>query len=167
MDLLEFLKNCYLTIPYRKSKAEFRNIPYIVMKTSRSVEDNFLMFYRFIECYYKRQQIPGIRNKFVKYSIEQHYAIKKELEKEEIENYAQEIISLRNHYVHSGYYIKNSCLRVSFDKINGKKNPKDYTVKDVDVNWIYERTKMLYDMVIDIIFNNILGYSDYRFEKYF
>ena len=61
----------------------------------------------------------------------------------------------------------SSCLKVSFDKINGKKNPKDYTVKDVDVNWIYERTKMLYDIAIDIIFNNILGYSDYKFEKHF
>lgn len=53
VGLLEFLSGCYKKIPYRKSKTEIRNIPYIVINTSRNIEDNFLMFYRFIECYYK------------------------------------------------------------------------------------------------------------------
>lgn len=59
------------------------------------------------------------------YSIKVHYAPKYRLSGEQIENYAQEIICLRNHYIHSGYFIKNSCLRVSFDKINQKKSPRD------------------------------------------
>lgn len=166
-QLLDFLKKCYVTIPYRNSKTEIRNIPYIVMKTSRSIEDNFLMFYRFIECYYKKQQISNIRKTFVSHSIKEHYAIKHNLTDEEVEKYAQEIICLRNHYVHSGYYIKNACLRISFDKINKKKNPKDYTVNSADVHWIYERTKMLYKIAIDIVFNNILGYQEYKFDKNF
>ena len=165
--LLNFLKKCYVTIPYRNSKTEIRNIPYIVMKSSRSIEDNFLMFYRFIECYYKKQQISNIRKTFVSHSIKEHYAVRNNLSDEEIENYAQEIICLRNHYVHSGYYIKNSCLRVSFDKINRKKNPKDYTVNNIDVQWIYKRTKMLYKIAIDIIFKDLLGYDKYKFDKHF
>lgn len=52
--LLEFLKRCYTKIPYRNSKTDIRNIPYIIMKTARNMEDNFLMFYRFIECFYKK-----------------------------------------------------------------------------------------------------------------
>lgn len=166
-NLLDFLKKCYITIPYRNSKTEIRNIPYIVMKTSRSIEDNFLMFYRFIECYYKKQQISNIRMTFITYSIKAHYAPKYRLSDEQIENYAQEIICLRNHYVHSGYFLKNSCLRVSFDKINRKKNPRDYTVNNVDAHWIYERTKILYIIVVDIIFHRMLGYSDYKFSKHF
>jgi len=166
-QLLDFLEKCYVTIPYRNSKTEIRNIPYIVMKTSRSIEDNFLMFYRFIECYYKKQQISNIRKTFVTHSIKEHYTIKHNLTDEEVEKYAQEIICLRNHYVHSGYYIKNSCLRISFDKINRKKNPKDYTVNNADVRWIYERTRILYKIAIDIIFNNILGYQEYKFDKHF
>lgn len=166
-DLPDFLKKCYIAIPYRNSKTELRNIPYVVMKTSRSIEDNFLMFYRFIECYYKKQQIDNIRTTFVTCSIKEHYAPKHNLSEEQIENYAREIICLRNHYVHSGYFIKNSCLKISFDKINRKKNPRDYTVKNVDIHWIYERTKILYSIVIDIIFNNMLGYSDYKFSKHF
>lgn len=166
-DLLEFLKKCYELIPYRNSKTEIRNIPYIIMKTSRSVEDNFLMFYRFIECYYKKQQINNIRKNFVTYSIKEHYMEKHNLTNEEIERYAQEIICLRNHYVHSGYYIKNLCLRVSFDKINKKRNPKDYTVDNADVHWIYERTKLLYEIAVDIIFKNLLGCDEYKFNKHF
>lgn len=167
VGLLDFLEKCYTTIPYRNSKTEIRNIPHIVMKTSRSIEDNFLMFYRFIECYYKKQQISNIRKNFITYSIKGHYTSKHGLSEEQIECLAQEIICLRNKYVHSGYYIKNASLKISFDKINRKKNPKDYTVNNVDVNWIYERTKILYIIAVDIIFSNMLGYDEYKFDKHF
>ena len=72
-DVLEFLLNCYSSIPYRNSKNEIRNIPYIILETSRNLEDNFLMFYRFIECYYKQQPIKDIKTTFIKYSIENNY----------------------------------------------------------------------------------------------
>lgn len=166
-DLLHFLNKCYKDIPYRNSKTELRNIPYIIMNTSRSVEDNFLMFYRFIECYYKKQQIPNIKKSFVSHSIKEHYARKNVLTEEEIEKYSQEIICLRNHYVHSGYFIKNSILKISFEKINQSKNPKDYTVNNTDVDWIYFRTKLLYDIAIDIIFYKMLGYEHHKFERHF
>lgn len=165
-NLLDFLKKCYTRIPYRNSKTEIRNIPYIILKTSRSVEDSFLMFYRFIECYYKKET-PEARRKFISFGINEHYANKHSLSENQIENYTQEIICLRNHYVHGGYYIKNSSLRVSFDKIGRRKNPKDYTANNVDIHWIYDRTKILYHIVIDIIYRNMLGYSEYRFTKHF
>ncbi len=166
-NLLDFLKRCYTVIPYRKSKSEIRNIPYIVLKTSRGLEDNFLMFYRFIECYYKKQPISGIRKSFVSYSIKEYNLKNGELSDEEIEKYSQEIISLRNRYVHSGYYIKNSSLRVSFEKVGNRKNPKDYTVNNVDSKWIYDRAIMLYKIVIDIIFKKMLGYEEYDFKRHF
>ena len=74
-DVLEFLLNCYSSIPYRNSKNEIRNIPYIILETSRNLDDNFLMFYRFIECYYKQQPIKDIKTTFIKYSIENYYLI--------------------------------------------------------------------------------------------
>ena len=163
-DLLDYLKKCYKVIPYRKSKEEIRNIPYIVVNTSRNLEDNFLMFYRFIECYYKKH---GVKNSFISNSIKEHYIKKNILTEEQIEMYSQEIISLRNHYVHAGYYIRNSSLRITFDKLDGKKNPKNYTATNVNVHGIYSRTKILYDIVLDIIFTKMLGYGDYKFSKSF
>lgn len=167
VDLLDFLKNCYTAIPYRKSTADVRNIPYIVLETSRSLEDNFLMFYRFVECYYKRQSMPGAKNHFLTIGLQEHYVKNHPLSEEEIGKLAQEMICLRNHYVHSGYFIRNASLKVTFPRINEKKNTKDYTVHPVDVNWIYVRTQILYEIVVDIIFTKMLGYEDYHFSKHF
>lgn len=166
VGLLDFLKECYSKIPFRKSNSEIRNIPYIVLKTSRGLEDNFLMFYRFIECFYKKTSSAG-QKRFISLSISEHYASKHNLIEEQIENYAQEIICLRNRYVHAGYYIKNDSLKISFERIDGRKNPKDYTANNVDVDWIYERTFLLYQVVIDIIYKNMLGYDSYRFLRHF
>lgn len=106
VGLLEFLSGCYKKIPYRKSKTEIRNIPYIVINTSRNIEDNFLMFYRFIECYYKKQNIPNIIKRFVSYSIRNNYDSTINGSDDRLKIILQEIICLRNHYVHSGYFIK-------------------------------------------------------------
>ena len=164
-NLLQFLFKCYTTIPYRNSRNEVRNIPYIILNTSRNIEDNFLMFYRFIECYYKQQHIKDIQTIFIKYSIENNYKDKGEIVN--IENLVQEIICLRNHYVHKGYYIQNKKLFISFPKTDKKANPKNYMAENVDFDWLYKRTKILYEIVIDIIFKNMLQYDDYEFNKHF
>lgn len=164
-DLLQFLVKCYTKIPYRNSNNEIRNIPFIILNTSRNLEDNFLMFYRFIECYYKQQPITDIKNSFIRYSIENNYRDKDKIQN--IENLEREIICLRNHYVHNGYHIANKKLYISFKKIGKKANPKNYRAENVDFKWIYERTKILYKIVIDIIFKNMLQYDNYEFNKIF
>lgn len=165
-DLLDFLKKCYLEIPFRKSRQDIRNIPHIVLKTSRSIEDNFLMFYRFIECYYKRNQIAE-QSSFISASIRDFYACKHDLSPEQIENYSQEIICLRNHYVHAGYYFQNDHLRITFEKKGEEASPKNYTVNNIDVQWIYERTKILYGIAIDIIYTKMLGYDRHSYVRHF
>ena len=80
-------------------------------------------------------------------------------------NLVQEIICLRNHYVHAGYYIKNNRLYIRFGDINDKiPDPRDYVSK-VDFDWIYTRSKILYKIVIDIIFKEILQYKDYKYSQ--
>lgn len=75
---------------------------------------------------------------------------------------------LRNRYVHSGYYIKNNSLRITFKDLDEKTSKlKNYTLNNVDVKWIYERIKILYTIVIDIIFKNMLEYKKYRFKRMF
>lgn len=166
-DFFVFLSKCYDLIPFRNSKTEVRNIPYIIFNTSRNLEDNFLTFYRFVECYYKKQKIKGIVNNFISYSFENNYKKSKTITECEKERLCQEIISLRNHYTHSGYYIKNNSLKIKFKKVGKKSNPKNYTENNVDVDWIYKRTKILYDIVIDIIFRNMLRIEDYNFKRHF
>ncbi len=156
-----FIKKCYYNLPYRESKTEIRNIPYIIFNHSRNIEDIFLMLFKFVECYYKKQKLKNVKYDFIKYAIEYNY----NNEVKDIENAAQEIKALRNHYVHEGYYINKQTLEITFNKIGKKSNPKNYTLNNVDFDWIYEKTKMLYTIVIDIIFKNMLKYGKYRFDK--
>ena len=87
---------------------------------------------------------------------------------DEIEDLARQIICLRNRYVHSGYYIKNNSLRITFKDLDEKTSKlKSYTLNNVDDKWIYERTKILYTIVIDIIFKNMLEYKKYGFKRMF
>ncbi len=158
-SLGEFLKKCYTNIPYHKSTEELRNIRYIIFNKNRQIEDDFLTYYRFIECYYKKQEIEGIKKSFIKYSIANNYKKENNLTDAEKNSLTWEIISLRNKYVHSGYYIKNSCLNVK-DKETGE----GWTVNNIDVDWLYRRTKILYDISIDIIFKNILGFNTYEYQ---
>lgn len=157
-DILIFLKNCYYSIPYRNSRAEIRNIPYIVINKYRSVEDNFLMYYRFIECYCKKLQIEDIKKLFVSYAL-RNYVKNKTLTAEEIDKYSHEIVSLRNHYVHSGYYLRNCSLKISFEE-----KEKNYTVNNIDGNWLFERVELLYKACIHIIFSEMLGYKKYLYK---
>lgn len=87
--------------------------------------------------------------------------IELEADEEKIDDLVAEIVTLRNHYVHDGYYIKNEQLNITYPKINKKPNPKNHIVSKVDFNWIYDRTEILYKIVIDIIFKNMLGYDEY------
>ena len=57
---------------------------------------------------------------------------------------------------------------MAFDKIFElikSKIDKNYTLNNIDVKWIYERTKILYSIAIDIIFKNMLGYEKYEFGR--
>lgn len=168
--LIEFLEICYKNIPYRDSGSKFRNIPYIVNSTTKSLEDNFLMFYKFIECYYKKGSnsiIKGltdhyssietlIKDEFLEQETLEDFLDKSKLN-EFLEQTALEIVKLRNHYVHSGYYIRNNCLKIK----------KGKTISNINIQWIFLRTRLLYLVAIDIIFKEMLDFDKYNYKKLF
>ncbi len=90
-DILVFFSKCYKLIPYRNSKSEIRNIPYVIFDYSRNIEDIFLMLYKTIECYYKKQNIKGITSSFINYSIHNNYDKFKKKTEDEIEDLARQI----------------------------------------------------------------------------
>ena len=150
--LIEFLENCYKNIPYRNSGSKFRNIPYIVNSTTKSLEDNFLMFYKFIECYYQKGS-----NSIIKGLTDHYSSIETLIKNEFLDQTALEIVKLRNHYVHSGYYIRNNCLNLK----------KGKTITNINIQWIFLRTRLLYLVAIDIIFKEMLGFEKYNYKKLF
>lgn len=158
-QLSSFLKKCYLNVDYAfTTKIWLRNISYAVGNRSRNIEDTFLLFYKFIECFYKTRSEKGASNSFISKAIEDHYVNKKYTE-EELKRLSREVVCLRNHYVHSGYFIKNNCLRISQPKDDSSFSP--YTA-NVDFEWIFSRTDILNKITLDIIYREILGYEHYR-----
>ncbi len=159
-SMASFLKKCYSNIDYAyTNKMWLRNIPYAISQNSRNIEDSFLIYYKFIECFYKSKNEKGIHNRFIAKAIEENYKFKKYTEKELL-NLSREIVCLRNHYVHAGYFIKNSKLKIS----KSKDNPdfQEY-IADIDFEWLYNRTDILRKASIDIIYKDILGYENYKY----
>ncbi len=158
-QLPTFLKKCFLNIDYAfTTKIWLRNISYAVGDRARNIEDTFLLLYKFIECFYKAKNEKGVNNSFIFRAIKEHYLDKKYSD-EELKRLSREVVCLRNHYVHSGYFIKNYCLRISKPKDDSSFAP--YTAK-VDSEWIYTKTDMLNKITLDIIYREILGYDHYQ-----
>ena len=165
-DLISFLKKCYLQIPYNSGSIEKRNIANIVINSSRNLEDHFMILYRFIESFYKKQDIKEIKKTFISYSIKNNYNEANSLSDDEIEDKAAQITSLRNYYVHSGYHLKNNSLHIKFQRIGKKANPKNYTKKDIDADYIYDLASILYDISMNIIFKELLVYQNYNYNHF-
>ncbi len=162
-SLVSFLKVCYSKIDYAcTTKTWLRNISYAVGPKARNIEDNFLLFYKFIECFYKSKNEKGIANRFIMKSIEEHDVSRKHTD-EELLNLSREIVCLRNHYVHSGYFIKNGSLKISKPRDDDEKY-KSFTpyTAVADVEWIYSKTELLNNITIDIIYKDILDYKSFR-----
>lgn len=158
-QLPSFLKKCFEKIDYASTtKMWLRNISYAVGDRTRNIEDAFLLYYKFIECFYKAKNEKDVNKTFISRSIEEHDSDKRYSE-DELKRLSREIVCLRNHYVHSGYFIKNNCLRISKPKDDSLFVP--YTA-NVDVEWIYSKTVALKKITLDIIYREILGYEHYH-----
>ena len=155
----DYLKNCYKNMQIRGNNSVNRNIPYILFGHSRNIEDSYLLYYRFIECFYKKKNYQS--NFIFKALNDSKNIYLRNFKEEDIENVVQEIVCLRNQYVHSGYHIKGGNL-----KVKSKDEKINYNVK-VDFDWIYKRTKLLYYIVIDIIYKQILKIDKYNYNKHF
>ena len=156
----DYLSRCYMKLPIRNSNNANRNIIHVIFNKPRNIEDSFLLFYRFVECYYKRKNYRT--NYLIKSLTESKNIYLEYFRDEELENVIQEIICLRNHYIHSGYYIHRGQLPIKFKDDKSK----NYSAK-ADINWIYKRTKMLYYVTIDILYKQILNYDTYDYSKHF
>ena len=155
----DYLENCYRNMPIRGNNSVNRNIPYVLFGNSRNIEDSYLLYYRFIECFYKKK---NYQSNFISKALKDSKNIYlKNFREEEIDNIVQEIVCLRNQYVHSGYHINGGNL-----KVKSKDGKINYNAK-VDFNWIYKRTKLLYYVVIDIIYKQILKINKYNYNKHF
>lgn len=155
----DYLVKCYQNMPIRGNSTVNRNISYVLFEHSRNIEDSYLLYYRFIECFYKRK---NYQTNYISKALNDSKDIYlKYYKDDDFDNIVQEIVCLRNKYVHSGYHLKGSNL-----KVKSKDEKINYNAK-VDFDWIYKRTKLLYYVVIDIIYKQILNIENYKYNKHF
>lgn len=149
-DLKQYLCNCYTNMPYRENDT-IRGLHYLLIDKSRNIEDNFLMCYRFIEHYYKKYKNSSqpFLDAFADYPNNSINNIPK---------YVRELKALRNHYTHDGYYIKDNNLLI-------RQNKKSNYIIHIDFYWIKEKYDTLLNLVINIVFKNILNYDKYNFNS--
>ncbi len=95
------------------------------------------------------------------WAIKKFYNGKEKLSDDEKNRKAHEIVFLRNRYSHEGYYLP-SDLRISY------KNGSEKTFEKVDLHLVYELLRtVLFPIVMDIIFKDILGYDNHDFPSPF
>lgn len=158
--LLSFLKKAYSALPYRNNTTEdVRSLRYMVFSRQSNMEDNFLTYFRFVECYYKRTSHYTSNCQLLKDAIADCYRNDSRMDANRINDYSQEIVSLRNHYAHKGYYLPNCSL-----DIIGPRRVVVRTERHITYEWLEERTNVLRRIVIDIVFRKMLGYQIYKYE---
>ena len=151
-DYFEFIKRCYCLLPFDKKSDYKYNIKIISLYNDyKNMEDIFMSYYRFIEFYYKSNG----KKHFIEYIVNKYEYIFKDYfsSAEMTKDFPFEIISLRNHYAHTGYYIKNNKLRV-------EKNRQFLYYKDIDTLWIAKLMKCLKKVFYKIVLLEILGYDE-------
>lgn len=110
-----------------------------------------------LECYYKRTVGYHTNPPLIKDAITDCFQHDAEMTANRIKRYSQEILSLRNHYTHRGYYLSNCSLEIK----SGSRHLR--TVRNINYEWLEKRTDILGRIVIDIVFRKMLGYSTYKY----
>lgn len=154
LTFFEYIEYMYKTINYRTFENKNKYL-LLDFKKPTFLEDEFLFYFRFIDMYMGEylestigkngnnyEHISQFVDKFVKYF--------KKIDCDNLDNLKQEINSLRNHYIHNGYYLFNR----SFD-VTGKNKKKLYS-KELDYNWLERVTKILKLGSYIILYKDIL-----------
>lgn len=135
----EYLEAAYKKINYRNtdSRNEFILLDF---KRPSSLEDEYTFYFRFIDLYMGKKLARENKNnsnyarlsefvdKFVTYfKVGEDYT--------DIDTFKNELNSLRNHFVHEGYYFPENHFAVK-----GRKQEFLY-YKDIDYSWLYSIVK--------------------------
>lgn len=137
LDILDFLQVIYKKIDYKslENKNEYILIDF---KELPSLEDEFLFYFRYLNFHIgklleaERQSTDVSLYDIIKYFVDNYGYVfqKKGIVIEE--NLINEIKSLRNHYVHEGYYLQNNKFEVS-----GGRRQRLYD-KEMDYYWLWK-----------------------------
>lgn len=152
MNFFEFFEKMYKEIDYRNTANRNKLIPLDFLKPT-ALEDKYIYYFRYIDLYMgeilkaqgKKSSnfycISEFVDKYINYFTTKDIA--------NIDDFKNEINSLRNHYIHEGYYMQNNEFPVT------EKNQFKYN-KTMDYQWLCRVTDALKQGVYNILYTQVL-----------
>lgn len=152
-SFFEFIEKMYLNADYRITTNKNKFLP-LEFKIPTSLEDKFLFYFRYIDMYIgdklsKQGKTNSSNFERLDYFIENNKDLFNTADLSNI-NFKNEINSLRNHYIHEGYYLPNNKFQVKAKK-------KFLYEKDMDYNWLYYITESFKFGVYKLMYKEVLG----------
>ncbi len=154
-DFCDFIRSIYQKIDYRNSNDKNEYI-LLDIKQRSSLEDRFMFYFRYIDLFMgkKLSKKNGTRpsnydrlscfvDEYIDYFSKDDYL--------DIDALKNELNSLRNHFVHEGYYFSENKF-----KVTGKKREILY-FKEMDYFWLYRIVRVLKLCSFLILYKEILS----------
>ena len=164
MDFYKYIEKMYKTLNYRCSDNRNKFIP-LDFKKPTSIEDQYTYYFRYIDLYMgeylkKKTGNDASNYKRLSYFIDEYKHLFEPEDITDIDKLKKELNSLRNHYIHEGYYLPNNQFAVTEKR-------KILYYKDMDYHWLYRITQALKEGAYIILYTKVLNLDiDDRKLKY-
>lgn len=154
LDFWEYIESMYKNINYRTTNDRNKYIP-LEFKKPTSLEDQYTFYFRYIDLYmgeYLKQKTGKEPSNFDRLSafVDENFQLFDSNDIVSVENLKNELNSLRNQYVHEGYYLPNNQFAV-----NGRGKTFLY-YKTMDYNWLIKIVKVFKFGVYKILYTKVL-----------
>ena len=153
MNFFEYVEKMYKILDYRTTANRNKYIP-IGFISPTTLEDQFVFYFRCIDLYmgeYLEKETGKYPSNYDMLStfVDENIDLFSYDDKVNIENLKKELNSLRNQYVHEGYYLCDNKFAVT------EKKEKLY-YKELDYGWLLKMVKIFKYGVYKILYTKIL-----------
>jgi len=154
MNFFDFMGAMYKNTNYRSAENRNRYLP-LELKKPTSLEDQYTYYFRCIDLYMGnllRQETGEEPSNFSRLSrfVDDFESYFNKDGTVDIGNLKNELNSLRNHYVHEGYYLPNNEFKVT-------KNREFQYNKQMDYQWLLRMVNVFKFGAYKILYTKILG----------
>ena len=154
IDFFEFLEQMYKTTNYRGDTNRNKYLP-LSFKKPTGLEELYTYYFRYIDLYmgeYLKEVEGKDTSNYDRISrfIDDNIDLFDSKDIVNLDNFKNELNSLRNHYVHEGYYLPNGKFKVAQKK-------KTLYYKEMDYGWLIRVTKSLKIGVYRILYTQVLN----------
>lgn len=153
MKFYDFMESMYKNVNYRNADNRNKYLP-LELKKPTSLEDQYTYYFRYVDLYmgdFLRQETGTEPSNFSRLSrfvddYEQYFNADGTID---IRNLKNELNSLRNHYVHEGYYLPNNEFKVT-------ENRRFQYNKIMDYQWLFRMVNVFKFGAYKILYIKVL-----------